>query len=358
MVTEDLANVMLIFNEITQNGFEPDLFINGLAEHFRNLLVAQDAATIQLLEQGDALKAKYLKQAKLVPASFLLSGLNVLNNCDINYKMAKNKRLHVEMSLIKLTYINRALSQQSVSMPSDVPATASQKRTSNVVIEKIEAAPPIVQEPEPTINQNTKSISIGESKPKEEIQSEPEKGVVYKVEKPEEIAKKEVESTEESDDSTEKQNSDDLESDASIPSLSLASIMEDVEAEENEEDSVEEVTLEKLQAAWDIYKGSTTHLKVVKDAAVLSLEEEKILVKVGSKLAQNALLQEIPMVEFLRKELKNKNLTWAIEIDETLAPKKPEKPKVLTTKEKFAQMVEVNPNIKRAITLFDLKPEE
>ncbi len=338
MVTEDLSKVMLIFNEITQNGFEPDLFINGLAEHFRNLLVAKDAATVQLLEQGDALKKRYLDQAAIVPSSFLLSGLNILNNCDINYKMAKNKRLHVEMSLIKLTYINRALSQQSMAMPSEVPTTSNQKRTSNVVIEKIEAAPKVVSEPETKI----------EKVVKEEPPIQKEAIEVNEVKAPESVI--EV--------AAEKEEKNKVTADTSVPSLDLSSIMADVEAEEEDEDKAEEVTLEKLQAAWEKYEGSTSHLKVVKQAAVLGLEGEKIIVKVGSKLAQNALLQEIPMVEFLRKDLKNRNITWEIVIDESLVPKKPEKPKVLTSKEKFAQMVAVNPNIKRAITLFDLKPEE
>ena len=81
-------------------------FYGGLAEHFRNLLISKDERTVQLLEAADDIKDKYFKQANLVNETFLLNALNVINQCDIEYKTAKNKRLHVELALLKVCFLN------------------------------------------------------------------------------------------------------------------------------------------------------------------------------------------------------------------------------------------------------------
>jgi DNA polymerase-3 subunit gamma/tau len=127
---EDVSKVMLIFDDILRKGFDPDIFISGLAEHVRNLLVCKDAATLQLLEVSDNLKSRYQTQANLAPASFLLTLLNLLNDCDIHYRMARNKRLHVEMALIKMTYINRAV---KIAQGEELPEAASEKKKSEAL---------------------------------------------------------------------------------------------------------------------------------------------------------------------------------------------------------------------------------
>jgi DNA polymerase III subunit gamma/tau len=110
LMAEDLSNLLLLFDQIMRKGFEPDVFVNGLAEHFRHILVCKDAATLALLETGESLRERYRKQAQQAPVGFLLTNLNLCNDCDINYKMARHKRLHVEMALIKMCHIARAVS--------------------------------------------------------------------------------------------------------------------------------------------------------------------------------------------------------------------------------------------------------
>lgn len=109
LLAEDASRVLLILDDVLKKGFDHDLFVNGLAEHLRNLLVCQDATTLQLLEVGDALRQRYLQQAYLSSPGFLVTALQMANDCDIHYKTARNKRLHVEMALIKMTYIQRAV---------------------------------------------------------------------------------------------------------------------------------------------------------------------------------------------------------------------------------------------------------
>jgi DNA polymerase-3 subunit gamma/tau len=107
MMLGDVSALLLLFDEVVQNGFEPDLFINGLAGHFRDLLMAKAIETLPLLDVGDQLKKRYQDQSEISPESFILSGIEISNSCDLSYKAAKNRRLHVELALIKMCYVNR-----------------------------------------------------------------------------------------------------------------------------------------------------------------------------------------------------------------------------------------------------------
>lgn len=117
LLAEDLPGVLLLFDEVLRKGFDPEIFMLGLAEHIRNLLVCKDEAMLQLLDYSGAVRDRYRAQAALAPSMLLLSALNLANECELNYKMARNKRLHTEMALIKMTYIQRAV-RQSPAIPS------------------------------------------------------------------------------------------------------------------------------------------------------------------------------------------------------------------------------------------------
>ena len=106
-ITDDLlagnfSNVLLIFNEILNNGFDAHNFINGLSSHFRDLLVCKDEITLTLLEVSPNVREKYKVQSRFCDVTWLLTQLNVANKADINFKSAKNQRLHVELSLLKM----------------------------------------------------------------------------------------------------------------------------------------------------------------------------------------------------------------------------------------------------------------
>jgi DNA polymerase-3 subunit gamma/tau len=106
---EKIPEALLLFDEILKNGFDGHNFINGLASHFRDLLVCKDESTLQLLEVSEQVKAQYKKQASEVSPSFVLSGLQILNQTDQSYKASKNQRLAVELALMKLAKINSAI---------------------------------------------------------------------------------------------------------------------------------------------------------------------------------------------------------------------------------------------------------
>lgn len=119
---------LVTFDEIIREGFDGHNFVVGLSEHFRNLMVAQDARTVDLLEAPDTVKAKYLEQGQKVSPSLLLSWLSIGNQCDINYKTSKNQRLSVELALMKMANIH-ALLQLDTPSASDTPAVKKKVAT-------------------------------------------------------------------------------------------------------------------------------------------------------------------------------------------------------------------------------------
>jgi DNA polymerase-3 subunit gamma/tau len=109
MKEEDMPAVMLLFHEINHKGFEPEIFLGGFAEFFRNLLVCKDEKIAGLLETVENFKELYAQTASATSASFIISALNILNEAEIQLRQARNKRLHTEITLIKLTYLQQAL---------------------------------------------------------------------------------------------------------------------------------------------------------------------------------------------------------------------------------------------------------
>jgi len=109
MQKQNAGDAILIFDEINRKGFEGDLVLNGFAEFLRNLLVSKDAKVAVLLEVSEEFKQKYFETSSKINDAWLISALNILNESEINYRLAKNKRLHVELTFIKLSYLNQAL---------------------------------------------------------------------------------------------------------------------------------------------------------------------------------------------------------------------------------------------------------
>jgi DNA polymerase-3 subunit gamma/tau len=106
---QQLAEALLIFDEINRKGFEGDLLLEGFSEFIRNLLVCKDEKAAALLDVVAEFKEKYHAVANGISAGYLISALNLLNESALQYKAARNKRLHVELMLIKLSYLGQAL---------------------------------------------------------------------------------------------------------------------------------------------------------------------------------------------------------------------------------------------------------
>jgi DNA polymerase-3 subunit gamma/tau len=109
LTKQDLTQAMLLYDEINQKGFEGDMVLYGLASFIRNLLVCKDPASAKLLESIEGWREQYISVSKEISTPYLVSALNLLNDAEIQFKMARNKRLHVEMAIIKLNFLQQAI---------------------------------------------------------------------------------------------------------------------------------------------------------------------------------------------------------------------------------------------------------
>ena len=103
LISNDISSLFIIFNEIIDNGFDGQHFINGLSEHLRTLLLCQNKQTVSLFSVNESLKEKYLQQAELMNINFLVNALKLANTCDLQYKASNNKRLLVEICLMQIS---------------------------------------------------------------------------------------------------------------------------------------------------------------------------------------------------------------------------------------------------------------
>jgi DNA polymerase-3 subunit gamma/tau len=140
-IVGNISTVLLLFDEILENGFDGHNFISGLNSHIRNLLVCKDEVTVKLLETAPAIRKQYLTQTAACPVGFLLNALEIGNTCDLSYKSSKNARLHVELSLIKICRLATESSADSEKKKPDVEvvrkeivAPSAQKNTVNVTL--------------------------------------------------------------------------------------------------------------------------------------------------------------------------------------------------------------------------------
>jgi len=162
ILSENISQSLLLFNEILNNGFDGHNFIAGMGSHLRNLLVGKDSETLQLLEVGNNIKDKYKEQAQKCSLSFLVKGLTILNKTDIQYKNSKNQRLQVELALMQLCSLNGVASavaeaekKNDISQPQAKPITVNS--TAIPVSNPIASIPQISA---PAVTTNTTSASV------------------------------------------------------------------------------------------------------------------------------------------------------------------------------------------------------
>lgn len=130
VMEEDTAGLLLLMDEVVKKGFDPHLFLGGLCDHIRNLLVCKDEKTQHLLEVAETAAVRYAAQSKQIPTSFLFNALQIASTYDAAYKAARNPRLHVELALLKLANLNRAINLAFT------PVTSSEEKKTPLSKEK------------------------------------------------------------------------------------------------------------------------------------------------------------------------------------------------------------------------------
>jgi DNA polymerase-3 subunit gamma/tau len=180
LLQENLSKTLTIFNDILKKGFDGQNFIVGLAEHLRNLLISQDTETINLLEVSENVKSRYLEQSKVANKGFLLSALNIINQCDIYYKGSKNQRLHVEIALMKMAHLKSALKLKDIphSLAQEPKKKQPEVKPEPITIPKEKFLEQRPGKPE-ALEQKSGKLVTGEQKSGEQVKGEqkPEKQV-------------------------------------------------------------------------------------------------------------------------------------------------------------------------------------
>lgn len=348
LLAEDSASLLNHFDEILRKGFDPEVFVLGLAEHLRNVLVCKDPATLNLLEVGENLRERYRNAATLTPASFLLTALNLCNDCDINFKMARHKRLHVEMALLKMCHINRAVKGAELekktpdlnlspaqspnngqSQPSDgqSPTPNGNYAVPNAVSKVAEPQPPSTFSQPPSNRDSGNAVPLSQ-----EAMVNLSQGLRQGRMKAE-----------------------------AIP-LRLDAFDQLVEEEEILRANLESrLSLENVQTEWSAY-AELLHSNLVRMAlskAELRLEGKKLQVLVGTTIDQNNVKSELPrLLETLRRRLHDNALKIEVFLDETKIAEQvqaAQSVRPLTAKEKLDNMKEINPLVADLIHRFDLK---
>lgn len=338
LLTEDRGGIMLLFDDILRKGFDEDLFLNGMAAHVRDLLVCKDPETLKLLEVGKRLRERYHQQAAIAPTDILLTLLNIANDCDLGFRLARNKRLHVEMALLKMAAVKRAFRNEPTVI---APSAASPVPASAPAATQNGQPGPEKKSPDPTTTVNAEGPAGGEL-------AAPQ------------IAKPELEPHAETKETA---ATAPIITPTAYTSIDIGDMMAEIESEESTATDVEdlpELTDETLALAWENFKrdNTGTTLAVNMKRAVGQIVEEEIHVRIGSQRVMASFREDTSLIQHLRDTFKRPDLIMLLKVDESLRPQKSEIKKRLTAKDKFLAMREKNPAIDSLRKRFDLRPEE
>jgi DNA polymerase-3 subunit gamma/tau len=182
LTQQQLSEALLLHDEINQKGFEGDTLLDGFAEFIRNILVCKDDRAVKLLDVAIDFKPKYLQIASKVETGWLIATLNLISECAISYKVVRNKKLHIELLLIKLSYLSQAIQLSVNEGGLEKKKLTEQNKVlsfralpiieaNEVVSKKITASPVktqpeaklIIQEPKPVIA--AKKTTVEEKQP-------------------------------------------------------------------------------------------------------------------------------------------------------------------------------------------------
>jgi DNA polymerase III subunit gamma/tau len=341
LMRQDLSATLIILDDIINAGFDPEHFLNGLADHFRDLMIAKQPATVEILDVSDELKRKYLQQAALSTQSMLLSGISLLAQCELDLPMAKNKRLHVELALSKLVYLKHSYKGN------ELPQGAEQEKKTLVPNDSPPVQNPTIPSAQPTntgsYSENVSSLeTIHESQSQiaAPIQSQAEAIQQVKEEAPKPAATM-----------------------TAIPKIGMTninSIRESIMQNEAKlAENKKKLTTEHINTIWNKYieevesKSTQTVLKNV----ILALDNKEIHITVPSNLAKEMIIQEGNLIDRLRSECGEPSLAFNIKIDTSQFPEIEEVKPVqsLTQRERYMKMAENNPALVELTKRLELK---
>lgn len=354
----DVSHALLLFNEILNNGFDGNNFINGLASHFRNLLVGKDAQTIQLLEVSENIKQKYLAQSKNADLGFILTALNLANACDLIYKNSKNQRLQVELSLIKMCHVNSVIqlaNQPYTATDVDQDKKKTLVKTESQTVGKSESPEAGAERPKPVEQSKSpllSSLSTGESRA-EALPDHINIPLPTKAPEPKPLV-----GLSSSVGSIKIQPSNKKSIASLIPSLTdlerIAEADEDKGPKYISGNEKQEFTAVQFLELWKVYtqKANDDHkihlFTLMNNDPIIDGTEITVLVE-NSALESTLNTEKVDLLNFLRSGLKNFDIQITVKKAENLGKKR-----IYTNKDKYSYMVDKNPQLEEMRRRFNL----
>ncbi len=351
---QDMAGSMLLYDEINRKGFEGDLVLNGFAEFIRNVLVCQNPKAASLLDVVEGLQPKYIETAKKVSPAYLVSALNILNESEINYRMARNKRLHVEMTMIKLTFLQQAI---ELSFDNQTSSLVKKKRVSGPVAVKFEPLQSLQIKAQPDSAGSSAITSKLYIQPPVPAAAVAEAELVIQKSQPEKKIPFLPGGKETSDTLTETKEKPAQVKAKSLPTgkKSLLESLRDQHitnrVSENKKD-VLPVTAENLQEHWNCFKeklkkqSKHSVVTVFNNANLQVVNEQSFSITVSASLEQKFIEQEkTTLLEYLKDCFHNRNIGFTVLVNEQIKEGSAAEP-ALTTREKYQKLVEQYPMIK------------
>ena len=344
LLAEDTAKVLLLFDEILSKGFDGSHFITGLTEHLRNLLVGKDGETLKLLEVSEGIRKKYLEQAKAASVSFLLSAMNIANQCDLNYKLSKNQRLQVELALLKICHIKAALNLANAAFTNNQLDEQVKKKPESVGIAPPEASEKAIPEATAVVNTTPPTPSLKQPEPPTPVIPVREEAV---AERPVVVIPKLSTGT----------------TSVKIPSLKDMGKVTDKPVEEEDPyirgNDKEDFTYDDFLKYWHEYadkvkaEGKLNLLSIFTTAAPVMLKPYMFEVIAGTKSLENSFREDKHLIlNFLRTSLKNFDIEINTRIDEMVVTKK-----LYSATDKYQHMASKNPQLAELRRRFNLELE-
>ncbi len=319
VISGDAAGLMIQFNTWVDNGMDIHHFIGGLASHFRQLLLAKNSSTLEIVEVSEAIKEKYKKQAEALPNSFILKAIDILTHADLNYKMSQHPQLLTELSLLQI------LENFTETKKKTTDGKHALIRSSAVEEKKTYSPTPAetkATDHQPNIQENNLEEKTRKNPPENPVVSAPPKG------------------------------------------SGLKSIKKLVEKSQNNGSSYqnlrEKFTPAEFMKYWNeyldmLYRGNDKNKFILMSKADPKVEGETITLHFESE-QEVASFQPVAenLLKFLKKHLRNGHISFTTRIVE---PKTVETPQVsyYTRQEKQSRLIEINEDVAYFIKKFKLQ---
>ncbi len=334
ILSEEGNELLLLLNNVLKNGFEGDTFMNGLCKHVRNLMYCKQEPTQEILQVSPKLKERYLQQSDAISYSTILNVLSLANQADVDYPKAKDKRLHIEIALLKICYASR----QNTPISTQNTAPTEKKNKKIITPNSADSTPP---QPEPKSDQPI----VSQDPPAQDPPPE----------------KVEITSQKSSNETTPKPPSSAAPKALKISSIDdyISRASESINAKSN---TKKDVTQAEAEAVWTDYASSleSPTLQTILKNVLIKTDINGIKVLVPSSVAKEEIQQEVQLYGIVRAYFNRQDLRIEVEVDRSLFPDSEIKTqrKLTSAKDKYDHLINLNPVLDKLIDTLNLKPDQ